>query len=255
MTRRFRPAGFDPTAGFSYHDPMASEKRQSGMSSSPEEDGTREKLKSSAIRLFSLYGIDGVSVRAVLGEAGVRNSAGIHYYFRTKDELIRELVVDATARSSRARTAMLDALEESGRPISVRDIVRLIVQVETTGTGDPEQHTDLPIGFGHMRFVSAMQLNHREKFMAAVGERGDRSFERCMQHIRDALPEVPRTVLNQRLIFFYQFINASLSAREAAYVENATGGSLWGHPEALDNLIDTLAAGLIGCAVAPQPDG
>lgn len=208
------------------------------------DDDTRERLKVAAIELFSRHGIDGVSVRAILNRASVKNSAGIHYYFRTKDDLIDELVMDALKRTRRARNAALDALEARGGPITVRDIVELIVHVETIGTGDPEQRTDLPIGFGHMRFISVMQLNHRDKFMQTVRNEGDNSYERCIAHIVRALPDVPQPVLNHRLIFFFQFAQASLSVREAAFVANETGGGLWGAPEALDQLIETLTAAI-----------
>ena len=48
------------------------------------DDDTRERIKRAAIRLFARQGIDGVSVRAILTAADVKNSAGIHYYFRTQ---------------------------------------------------------------------------------------------------------------------------------------------------------------------------
>ncbi|MGL1784021.1 TetR family transcriptional regulator, partial [Vibrio parahaemolyticus] len=35
-----------------------------------EEDGTRKSLKTAAMRLFSLHGIDGVSTRDIIAEAG-----------------------------------------------------------------------------------------------------------------------------------------------------------------------------------------
>ena len=214
------------------------------MANDVDEDGTRERIKTAAIRLFSRRGIDGVSVRAILTEASVKNSAGIHYYFRTKDDLIRELVRDALTRTRRARNTALDALEAPGEPIRVRDIVDLIIKVETGGVPDPELRSDLPIGFGHMRFISVMQLNHRDTFTAAVEAEGDDSFQRCIDHIARALPDVPRAVLNQRLVFFYQFAQASLSAREAAFVQNADGGRLWGAPDVLENLIDSLTAAI-----------
>ncbi|MCA1243311.1 TetR family transcriptional regulator [Stappia stellulata] len=211
-----------------------------------DEDDTRQRIKIAAIQLFSRHGIEGVSVRAILNQASVKNSAGIHYYFRTKDDLIRELVRDALMRTRRARNAALDALEASGAPIGVRDIVELIVKVETVGTGDPEQRSDLPIGFGHMRFISVMQLNHRAIFSAAVEAEGDDSFQRCIDHIAAALPDVPRAALNRKLVFFYQFAQASLSAREAAFVLNEDGGRLWGDPTALESLIDSLTASIVG---------
>lgn len=209
-----------------------------------EEDGTRKNLKAAAMRLFSLHGIDGASTRDIIAAAGARNTASLHYYFGSKEDLIRELVDDAGRRSDRARAAALDRLEASGGAPGVADIIRIIVEVETIGSGDPEQISSPPIGFGHMRFVSAMQLNHRDKFMATIGDRWDASYLRCVRHIKAALPAIPEPVLNQRLVYFYVFLNASLATREAAFMTDARGGSLWGDPGALENLIAVLAAGL-----------
>lgn len=212
--------------------------------SAPEEDGTRERLKSAAIRLFSIHGIDGVSVRDIVTEAGARNGASLHYYFRTKNDLIRELVVDAAKRSDRARNARLDLLEVEGGPRSVEDILRIIVEVETIDSNDPEQVGPLPIGFGHMRFVVAMQFNHRKMFLDAIGDRWNKSYLRCIKHLKRLMSHIPATIVNQRLVFMFLFINATLSAREAAFESNPSGGRLWGQPDALENLIKTIALGL-----------
>lgn len=209
-----------------------------------DEENTRERLKVSAMRLFSQRGIDGVSVRNIMSAAGAKNSASVHYYFRTKDDLIHELVVDAARRSDRARNARLDQLEAHDMALTVEDIVRVIIEVETIGTGDPEQIAQPPIGFGHMRFVAAMQLNHREKFMEAIAGRWNRSYLRCLELIRAAMTEIPADTLNQRLVFMYLFINSCLSAREAAFDLNPTGGPLWGNPDALENLVHVVSAGV-----------
>src|ERR1700733_1729865 len=44
-----------------------------------DEDGTRDRLKSAAMHLFSVRGIDGVTVRNIVAEAGARNGASLHY--------------------------------------------------------------------------------------------------------------------------------------------------------------------------------
>jgi AcrR family transcriptional regulator len=211
---------------------------------SPEGDGTRERLKSAAIRLFSVHGIDGVSVRNIVREAGAKNGASLHYYFRTKDDLIRELVVDAAKRSDRARNVRLDLLEVQGGPRSAKDILRLIIEVETVDASDPDQCGTPPIGFGHMRFVVAMQFNHRRMFLDAIGDRWNKSYLRCIKHLKRLLAHVPAAILNQRLVFMSLFVNASLAAREAAFEGDPTGGKLWGREEALENLINTIGHSL-----------
>jgi AcrR family transcriptional regulator len=209
-----------------------------------EEDGTRDRLKSAAMRLFSVHGIDGVTVRDIVAAAGARNGASLHYYFRTKDDLIRELVVDAAKRSDRARNVRLDRLESQGGPKSIEDILRLIVEVETTDKNDPDQSGPLPIGFGHMRFVVAMQFNHRKMFLDAIGDRWNKSYLRCIKHLRRLMSSIPAPIVNQKLVFMALFLNNALAAREAAFEGDPAGGKLWAQPEALENLVSTIARGL-----------
>jgi hypothetical protein len=42
----------------------------------------------------------------------------------------------------------------------------------------------------------------------------------------------------------FLFLNASMAAREMAFDEDPSGGTLWGKPNALDNLVRTIASGL-----------
>lgn len=209
-----------------------------------EEEGTRERLKSAAMRLFAIHGIDGVTVRDIVAEAGARNGASLHYYFRTKDDLIRELVVDAAKRSDRARNNRLDLLEAKGGPTSIADIIRIIIEVETIDKSDLDQRGPLPIGFGHMRFVVAMQFNHRKMFLDAIGDRWNKSYLRCIKHLRRLMSPLPASIVNQRLVFMAIFLNTALAAREAAFEGDPAGGKLWARPEALENLVATIAQGL-----------
>ncbi|MFD0388281.1 hypothetical protein ACFQ4K_11330 [Tistrella bauzanensis] len=123
-------------------------------------------------------------------------------------------------------------------------MVRLMVEVETIGTGDPDEVGDLPIGFGHMRFVMAVQVNHRGLFLDAVGDRWVSSYMRCIDHLRRLLAHLPAPLVSQRLAFMALFMNSGLAAREAAFEADPSGGGLWGRPYALDNLISAICGAL-----------
>jgi len=55
---------------------------------------------------------------------------------------------------------------------------------------------------------------------------------------------LPGPIVNQKLVFMALFLNAALAAREAAFESEPTGGKLWAQPEALENLVSTIAQGL-----------
>jgi len=206
-------------------------------------DATRARIKAAGMKLFSERGIDAASVRAIVREAGARNGASLHYYFGSKEGLIRELAADAARRSDRARNGLLDAMEAGGGPRRAADIVGLMVAVETA----PAQGgalDGLPVGFGHMRFVDAMQGAHRALFLDAVGGRWTTSFDRCMAHLRGMLGHLPDDEARRRLAFFVVFFSAGLAAREAAFVADPSGGGLWGRPGARESFVASLCGGL-----------
>ena len=55
---------------------------------------TRNQIKAEAQMLFARHGIDAVTVQQIVDAAGQRNNAALYYHFRTKEELIRQMVVD-----------------------------------------------------------------------------------------------------------------------------------------------------------------
>jgi AcrR family transcriptional regulator len=75
----------------------------------------RDALVSSAERLFAEQGIDAVSLRAVMAEAGT-NVAAVNYHFGTKDALVEAVVRARSEEILAARDALLTALEDAAEP-------------------------------------------------------------------------------------------------------------------------------------------
>jgi AcrR family transcriptional regulator len=72
---------------------------------------TREKIRSAAAGLFAAHGPDGVSIRDVVGAAGV-SLAMVHHHFGSKDDLYKA-VVDAMYQELAALRGILLALPPS----------------------------------------------------------------------------------------------------------------------------------------------
>ncbi|MBK4738704.1 TetR/AcrR family transcriptional regulator [Noviherbaspirillum pedocola] len=209
------------------------------MSSMKGED-TRNIIKVAARRLFALRGIDGVSVRDIAAAAEQRNSGSINYYFRSKEALVSELVVDGAKAINERRNAMLDGLEAARGSLTLRKVVDVLVR-STFGPEDGlEDHT-------YLRFIAWLQMNHRDLFLAALDNTWNTGYQRCLAHIRALLPSLPAAVLNQRLVFMGLYLNATLSAREAALDAAGVGGhGFWDAAYTMDNLTDTVLALLEG---------
>lgn len=208
-------------------------------------DPTRERLKTAAQRLFAERGIDGVSIRDIVAAAGARNGASIHYYFRTKEALIQELVLEGAQRIDLRRNAALDALEREGGPRSVAEVARLLVEtsIEPAQPGTPGAARLS----SYIRFINAVQVHHRQLFLDALLGRWNSGYLRCLRHLQRLLAEVPPGILSQRLIFMSIYLGSTLAARENALEDASRSGRLWRTPWAVDNLVDSL------CGLLSQP--
>lgn len=74
------------------------------------DETNKARILRAAERLFAERGIDAVSLRAVMAEAGT-NVASAHYHFGSKDGLVHAIITGRSSDISSRRSAMLDALE------------------------------------------------------------------------------------------------------------------------------------------------
>lgn len=78
-------------------------------------DTQRVLLLAAAERLFADRGVDAVSLRSVMAEAGT-NVASVHYHFGTKQSLVEALVQQRSGEVGRLREPLLAALEAADAP-------------------------------------------------------------------------------------------------------------------------------------------
>lgn len=76
---------------------------------------TKTAILDAAERLFARHGVQGVSVRKVLAEAGA-NVALAHYYFGDRDGLIREVLRRRVEPVNQERLLLLDQVEAAAGP-------------------------------------------------------------------------------------------------------------------------------------------
>src|SRR5258708_2206265 len=88
-------------------------------------DDTASRIIDAAERLFIRDGTEATSLRAVTREAGV-NVAAIHYYFGSRDELLRSVLDRLIKPLNARRLALLDQSLNAhhGRPLPVEEILR-----------------------------------------------------------------------------------------------------------------------------------
>jgi AcrR family transcriptional regulator len=187
--------------------------------------------------LFARHGVDAVTVQQIVDAAGQRNNAALYYHFRTKEELIRQMVVDGAAVLDARRREMLDEMEMRGGPASIRELM-LVLFMPVIELGEDERWR------GYIRFTSYLQASDPKALRDALNNRWNASYVECVNHLKRMLPG-PAAIVEQRLSILAIYSNAVLSAHEAALESRNTKSSrLWGQPFTIENILDMLEAAI-----------
>jgi AcrR family transcriptional regulator len=198
-------------------------------------EDTRNQIKAAAQMLFARRGVDGVTVQEIIAAAGQRNNAALHYHFGSKENLIRQLIVDGAEVLDGRRRQMLDQIEARGGPTSIREIM-LVLVMPVIELGSDERWR------GYIRFTSNLQASDPATLRAALNGRWNSGYVACFEHLKRMMP-LPAPVIEQRLSIFAIYANSILSAHEAARESRNTRTSrLWGQPFTIENILDTLEA-------------
>lgn len=139
------------------------------------------------------HGVNGVSLRSILNEAGA-NSAALHYHFNSREGLVEALVARGGYSSSVRRKQLVDALALRAEPPSVRDLIDVIV--------DPMADTlraEGDAGRRFFRFLARLQSDrtgiHRELDERHFAE----TFAKLEPMMREACPHLSERELNRRI--------------------------------------------------------
>lgn len=209
-------------------------------------DVTSERIRRASRKLFARRGVNGVSVREVVAEAGARNNGSIHYYFGSKDALVRELVMEGARAIDDYRRAALDELERRGGSLDVRAIVAILVD---SIASDADERLE-----GYARFLAGVRLNQRHLANNPLEGRSSAGSRRCYAHLRQLLPGFSDAILLQRFHTALGYIVAALAEREMALDLAAQPGAAaellenaawWRSRMAIDDVIDTAMALLV----------
>jgi AcrR family transcriptional regulator len=213
---------------------MSSRSRPGARATSEE---TRNQIKAAAQMLFARRGVDGVTVQEIVDAAKQRNNAALHYHFGSKEELIRQMVVDGAMVLDQRRREMLDEIEARGGPNSIREVM-LVLMMPVIELGEDERWR------GYVRFTSNLQASDPKTLRTALNDRWNSGYVTCFNYLKRMLP-LPAAIVEQRLSMFTIYANSILSAHEAALESHNTKSSrLWGQPFTIENMLDTLEATL-----------
>lgn len=204
--------------------------------------GTEERLLLTAERLFAARGVDAVSIRKITAEAGC-NTAAVHYYFSSKEALIEAVLRRRMAVLGARRSAILDELETSGRPVHVRDVVRaFVVPLAEIAFGETGE---APFYVGFLRQV----MSHPGRPQALVREEFAPQRQRLHHLLHLAMPDVPRPVLHFRFLIAIDATISHLADLEWSMTPWTDAGARPDRDLFIESLIDAVA-GLLSAPVS-----
>lgn len=200
-------------------------------------DQTRESLMRAAEMLFAREGIENVSVRAILREAGQRNESAMHYHFGNKDGLIEALQSQRIQQVIDLRRESIDAAMADGRKPSVRELCYLMVEAPFRLCALDKGFRDFISVFGQRLVTSSSPVNRH-----LLGRRNTR-YEAVLALLREHLSDLDEPLFSMRGENMGRFVMLAMSRRARL------GGSFRGKSARL--FLNDLADTMTGMLTAP----
>ena len=131
---------------------------------------------------------------------------------------------------------MLKALGASGRPVTVRDILVVLVMPVIELSNDARWA-------GYVRFTSNLQSTNRAMLRSVLNNKWNGGYIACLANLKSLLSHIPEPLIDQRLSILGIYANAILSARESALdTRTERQANFWERLYTLENILDTLEA-------------
>ena len=201
---------------------------------------TRERLLSTARRLFARDGIYQVPLKQVVQDSGQRNTSALHYHFGNRDALLYAIIGRSDAEIEAERAVMLVALEAEGRLDDLGALVEALVLPFSRPLATQEGREFLAI---------IAQLSSTFDRWDVEADEVPTQAQRTFRLIEACLTDVPPAVRHERVTVFLGLTTEAL-ARRARQVDRGDAPAL-GHDEFVRNLVDMSVGALRAPATTP----
>ena len=198
---------------------------------------SRTRVKIVATRLFAERGLREVTLREIAQAAGQRNLGVVSYYFGTKEKLIAEILVDGAELIEARRIGLLDRAEAVGGPASVREAVEALVLPSVKFS---QEDGEAAAYFN--RFLLQVSLGAPGFIDQTLKGRWNTGYQRCLDHLRRLMPDMPASTKNQRFVFLGAYLGSLLAQREAMMADDSRPHETWRSAHTLEEIIGTAAA-------------
>jgi AcrR family transcriptional regulator len=167
-------------------------------------DVTRDRLMRAAELLIAQKGIENVSVRAIVVEAGQKNESALQYHFQNREGLLDAIHEQRNAEVRAVRGALLQSYL-TGQVPDLRDICRLMVMPSYTLARDNTGFRHYICGFGP-RIAQASR-----PIQMAFDQASSEGMTFVLDHLLRLLGDMPEALFQARLESMLRFIALSMS--------------------------------------------
>ena len=199
---------------------------------------TKTAILDAALKLMSEHGINGVSLRAILTEAGA-NPAALHYHFGSRESLIEAILVRHGRPISERRRAIIEKMLARETAAEVHDVVDALV--------DPilEMLTEEgEAGRRFVQFLARLQSDRSGIHLDLEAERHADIRKGIRQMYAEACPDIPKQVRLQRITMAIDAMLQSLASADVMSGDWTKEHPGKGLTKFANSLKDFLAGGL-----------
>ncbi|MGI4812835.1 MAG: TetR/AcrR family transcriptional regulator [Janthinobacterium lividum] len=194
-----------------------------------------ERIKMEAQRLFAIHGLEAVTVRDIVAAADLKNPGSLNYHFRSKEELISQVIREVMGEANALWGQRLAAVRDAGGPRELRDVVAALVVWPLSQ--NPDERNPYTA-----RFLSNV-VNSRAKMLSTfIRELKYQEYDRALQYMKGFLKHLPEPIVNQRLIFFYWSLTSFLAVYETVAEGGIKPDSVWSRADPFANFINSMVA-------------
>lgn len=200
---------------------------------------TQNKIKVAAQKLIAEKGMDGVSVREIVAAAGQKNMASLHYYFRTKEDLARVLLLDAADVIDAKRVRLLDEAESEDGIKNVREVLDIFISSAVLPDDDPRSNSNVRL------FLQTFQSD-AAFVQKTIAKSGDIGYFRCLMYLKEMMGHLDEKTMKRRIYLMQNYVFNVLAARERAKSTVGLEAPLWEGEGMMNELLVTAENLLIG---------
>lgn len=213
---------------------------------------TRDAIVQAALNLFAKHGVDGVSLRQIVGAAGQANPSAVHYHFQSKEGLVAAVLQHVQKQLLPLQQQAIDSMDEAQRlgTLDVREVMRLWVTPMVLMYSSSDQ------GRRGIRFMSRLTWQPQNMGQDQLIGCSVEHMNRVCEHLAHLIPGKTK----ERLFFLTVVTTANLlhSMSDASLLGRQTVLGLSemfrDRPfELIDWMIDYMAAGLVGLDAVAGP--